>query len=79
LVLFLDDDIICGSHLLKHHGTAHTDPEPAVVHGSISVAPGTPPSVFKYAVETWYQRYYGHLDSQNGLKWPEDDYLISNS
>ena len=50
-----------------------------MVHGSISLAPGTPPSVLKYANETWYQEYYGHLESQNGLKWPDDVYLISNS
>jgi glycosyltransferase involved in cell wall biosynthesis/peptidoglycan/xylan/chitin deacetylase (PgdA/CDA1 family) len=79
LLLFLDDDIICGPHLLKQHVEAHAGPEPAVVYGSISVAPGTPPSVLKYANVTWYQNYYGHLNSQNGLKWPEDVYLISNS
>lgn len=79
LVLFLDDDIICGPHLLKQHVAAHADPEPAVAYGPISVAPGTPPSVYGYAVETWYQKYYGHIASQNGLKWPGDVYLISNS
>ena len=47
LILFLDDDIICGQHLLKQHVAAHADPEPAVVYGSISVAPETPPSVLK--------------------------------
>jgi glycosyltransferase involved in cell wall biosynthesis/peptidoglycan/xylan/chitin deacetylase (PgdA/CDA1 family) len=79
LLLFLDDDIICGPHLLKRHVGAHVEPEAIVAYGPISVAPETPPSILKYANETWYQKYYGHLDSQNGLKWPEDVYLISNS
>lgn len=79
LLLFLDDDIICRPHLLKQHVAAHTDPEPTFVYGSISLAPGTPPSVLKYANERWYEKYYGHIESQNGVKWPEDDYLISNS
>ncbi|MDR3673849.1 MAG: glycosyltransferase [Acidobacteriota bacterium] len=79
LLLFIDDDIICGPRLFTQHVAAHADLEPAVVYGSISVAPGTPPSVLKYATVTWYQEYYGHLESQMGLKWPEDVYLISNS
>jgi glycosyltransferase involved in cell wall biosynthesis/peptidoglycan/xylan/chitin deacetylase (PgdA/CDA1 family) len=79
LLLFLDDDVICGPRLLQRHVAAHTAPGPAVVYGRIFVASGTPASVYKCAVESWYQKYYGLLDSQNGLKWPGDDYLISNS
>jgi peptidoglycan/xylan/chitin deacetylase (PgdA/CDA1 family)/glycosyltransferase involved in cell wall biosynthesis len=79
LLLFLDDDIICGPHLLMQHVAAHADSEPAVVYGSISVAPDTPPSILKYANVTWYQDYYGRIESHKGLRWPEDVYLISNS
>jgi peptidoglycan/xylan/chitin deacetylase (PgdA/CDA1 family)/glycosyltransferase involved in cell wall biosynthesis len=79
LLLFIDDDIICGPHLFQQHIQAHADSEPAVVYGPISIAPGTPPSVLKYAIEVWYQQYYGRLDSQNGLRFPQDEYLISNS
>ena len=79
LLLFLDDDIICGPDLLQQHVRAHAEPEPAVVYGPISLAPGTPPSILKYAIGAWYRKYYGHLDAQGGLKWPQDDYLISNS
>jgi peptidoglycan/xylan/chitin deacetylase (PgdA/CDA1 family)/glycosyltransferase involved in cell wall biosynthesis len=79
LLLFIDDDNICGPHLLQQHVAAHAEPESVVVYGPISVAPGTPPSILKNATEAWYQKYYGRLDSQNGLKWPEDGYLIPNS
>jgi glycosyltransferase involved in cell wall biosynthesis/peptidoglycan/xylan/chitin deacetylase (PgdA/CDA1 family) len=78
-VLFLDDEIICGAHLLRQHVEAHAEPQPLVAFGPISIAPETPPSILKYATEVWYQKYYAHLNSQGGLKWPEDDYLISNS
>ena len=79
LILFVDDDIICGPHLLAQHLAAHAVAEPLVAYGPIAVAPGTPPSILKYGVELWYQRYYSHLDSHGGLQWPQDDYLISNS
>lgn len=79
LLLFVDDDITCGPSLLKLHIGAHQGLEPAVVFGPISLAPETPPSILKYAIEEWYKKYYGHLGAQNGLKWPQDDYLISNS
>ena len=79
LVLFLDDDIICGPNLLRQHLEAHADSAPAVVYGPISIAPDTPPSMLKFAIEEWYEKYYARLEAQNGLNWPGDDYLISNS
>jgi glycosyltransferase involved in cell wall biosynthesis/peptidoglycan/xylan/chitin deacetylase (PgdA/CDA1 family) len=79
LLLFIDDDILCSPSLLKMHVEAHGGLEAAVVYGPISLAPETPPSILKYAIEDWYKKYYGHLDAQNGVRWPQDDYLISNS
>jgi peptidoglycan/xylan/chitin deacetylase (PgdA/CDA1 family)/glycosyltransferase involved in cell wall biosynthesis len=79
VMLFLDDDIICGPDVLRQHVEAHLGIEPVVAYGAISLASGTPASVLKYANETWYKNYYGTLDSQGGLKWPKDVFLISNS
>jgi len=79
VLLFLDDDIICGPDVLRQHVEAHPDIEPVVAYGAISLAPGTPASVLKFANETWYKNYYGTLDSQGGLRWPKDVFLISNS
>jgi peptidoglycan/xylan/chitin deacetylase (PgdA/CDA1 family) len=79
LLLFVDDDIICGPDLFRKHVEAHLDSEPAVVYGPISIAPDTPPSVLRYANEAWFEQYYAHLELQNGLNLPQDDYLISNS
>ena len=79
LVLFVDDDIICTPDLIRRHVAGHTGPEPLVVHGSISIAPGTPASVLMYANAAWYKTYYDRLDAQASLHWPQDDFLISNS
>lgn len=79
VVLFLDDDIICGPNVLRQHVEAHIGPEPIVAYGTISLAPGAPNSLLKFANETWSKNYYNTLDSQAGLKWPKDDYMISNT
>jgi glycosyltransferase involved in cell wall biosynthesis/peptidoglycan/xylan/chitin deacetylase (PgdA/CDA1 family) len=79
LLLFIDDDIICGPGLLKQHVDAHNEPEPAVVYGSISLEAGSPASIMKHAIEAWYRDYYQRIESQGKLQWPRDDYLISNS
>jgi peptidoglycan/xylan/chitin deacetylase (PgdA/CDA1 family)/glycosyltransferase involved in cell wall biosynthesis len=78
-ILFIDDDIICGHGLFQRHLQAHGSGEPAVAYGPISLAEGTPSSVLKYAVDVWYRQYYGHIDAQGGLRFPQDEYLISNS
>ena len=79
LVLFIDDDILCSPALFRQHVEAHTDVEPTLVYGSISIASESPESALKYANQDWYRKYYENLDTQNGLKLPKDDYLISNS
>jgi peptidoglycan/xylan/chitin deacetylase (PgdA/CDA1 family)/glycosyltransferase involved in cell wall biosynthesis len=79
ILLFVDDDIVCGPNLFQRHLDAHADREPAVVHGSISIDPDTPLSVLKYTTQTWYEDYYGRLEAQEGLRLPEDNFLISNS
>jgi glycosyltransferase involved in cell wall biosynthesis/peptidoglycan/xylan/chitin deacetylase (PgdA/CDA1 family) len=78
-ILFIDDDILCGPNLFQQHLDAHAGSGPALVYGPISIAPGTPPSVLKYANEQWYREYYGKINQQNGVRLPQDDYLISNS
>jgi peptidoglycan/xylan/chitin deacetylase (PgdA/CDA1 family) len=79
LLLFVDDDIICGPHLFRWHVEAHSDSGPAVAFGPISMAPDAPPSVLKYENKVWFEDYYRRIEAQNGLNLPKDDYLISNS
>ena len=79
LILFLDDDIIASPGLLRQHVAAHTGPNPHVVHGSLYIAPETPSSLLRYANESWYRNYNARLDSQAGLNWPDETFLISNT
>lgn len=79
LLLFLDDDIVCEPDLFQRHLEAHSGAEPAVVYGTISIHPETPPSVMKFATQAWYREYYSQLAAQGGLRLPEDNFLISNS
>ncbi len=79
LVLFIDDDILCIPQLFRQHVEAHCDQKPTLVYGSLSVAPDSPESALKYANQDWYRKYYEKLNAQNGLRLPQDDYLISNS
>ena len=79
ILLFIDDDIICGPHLFRQHVEAHSHAEMAVTFGPISMAPDAPASVLKYANKIWFEDYYSHIAMQNGLNLPKDDYLISNS
>jgi peptidoglycan/xylan/chitin deacetylase (PgdA/CDA1 family)/glycosyltransferase involved in cell wall biosynthesis len=79
LILFVDDDIVCNPDLLRQHVAAHTGPDPVVAHGPIYVAPDSPASIVRYVNESWYRNYYGRIESQGGLKFPQDDYLASNT
>lgn len=79
IVLFIDDDIICEPDLFRLHVEAHAETAPAVVHGHISIAPDTPVSILRFATEAWYRDYYRTIDSQNGVRLPQDNFLISNS
>jgi glycosyltransferase involved in cell wall biosynthesis len=79
LVLFLDDDILCSPDVFKLHVEAHDGPGPVVAHGTILLAPGSPPSILTNANASWYQKHNARLARQGGLEWPDATYLISNS
>jgi len=79
LVIFVDDDIICNPDVFRRHVEAHSGQDPAVMHGSLLLAPGAPASILAYANESWYRKYNFNLDVQGGLKWPDATFLISNS
>ena len=79
VVLFIDDDILCGPGLFRQHAEAHADQAPSVAYGRLSMAPEAPLSVLKFANEAWFEQYYARIESQKGLKLPQNDYLISNS
>ena len=70
IVLFLDDDILCDSSLLREHLAARGDGERVVVFGPVRVAPESPPTL----AATWTRRRtddYGRwLTSEIEPRWP---------
>ena len=79
VILFLDDDIVCGDGLFQRHVDAHAERESSVVFGWLGIAPESPPAVRRFAHEEWYAAHFARIASQNELRLPQDDYLISNS
>lgn len=71
LILFLDDDLICPSHLLAAHSSAHTETGRRIVHGPIYVAPDSRPSLIRHVTESFYESYYRGLDPEMKLQFPE--------
>jgi peptidoglycan/xylan/chitin deacetylase (PgdA/CDA1 family)/GT2 family glycosyltransferase len=72
LILFLDDDLICGPDLFRKHCESHTDGQTRVVHGPIYIAPESVNTVIRYISERGYERYYDSLDPAMELRYPDD-------
>jgi glycosyltransferase involved in cell wall biosynthesis/peptidoglycan/xylan/chitin deacetylase (PgdA/CDA1 family) len=71
LVLFLDDDFLCVPDLLRQHVESHVDYESRVVHGAIYVARDSVQSIIRQVTERFYENYYGHLDPEMELHYPQ--------
>jgi peptidoglycan/xylan/chitin deacetylase (PgdA/CDA1 family)/glycosyltransferase involved in cell wall biosynthesis len=72
LVLFLDDDLICVPELLRLHCESHADGKPSVVHGPISIAPGSVNSVVRFHLERMYGDHYRSLSPTMEVCYPAD-------
>jgi peptidoglycan/xylan/chitin deacetylase (PgdA/CDA1 family)/GT2 family glycosyltransferase len=77
-LLFLDDDILCKSHLLNEHLAGHSSTAPTVVHGPIYVAPDSPRTIVARSTKAWYESYYSQF-STRPLNVLHDGFLISNA
>lgn len=70
LVLFLDDDLMGVSDLLRQHCAAHSGSEPQVVHGPIYVASESSETIPRYYFEIGYKDYYRSLNPNMELRYP---------
>ena len=79
LILFLDDDILCGPTLLREHAAAHVDTESRAVFGPVLVAPESQPSL----ATDWVIEYSAHWVERFGRKmepgWPYDAIVDANT
>ena len=55
VILFLDDDMICQSDILRHHALSHADGDDAVL-GHIPLDPASPSSLLSRDVAVWAER-----------------------
>jgi peptidoglycan/xylan/chitin deacetylase (PgdA/CDA1 family)/glycosyltransferase involved in cell wall biosynthesis len=72
LVLFLDDDLICSTGLLRQHCEAHSSSERQVIHGPIYVAPEGSQTIIRHVLENFYDTYYRSLDPNMELRYPDE-------
>ena len=79
LLLFLDDDILCDSRLVAEHVAGHRDAPSAVVHGRISLAPGSPNTLAARAADSWYASRHSTIISEGGLHAARDIFLNANT
>lgn len=71
LVLFLDDDLIAIPDLLRQHCEAHSGPELEIIHGPISVMPGSAKTIIRHITELFYSEYNRSLTADLELRYPE--------
>jgi glycosyltransferase involved in cell wall biosynthesis len=79
LVLFLDDDILCGPELLGLHLAAHEGRPRLLAHGPIFLAPESPDSLVAEGTKRWYEEYNRRILTGHGLDLPSETLLASNS
>src|SRR5262249_54967741 len=79
LVLFLDDDVLCDSTLLREHIAAHRDTEPRIVFGPLLVAHESPRTLATDWMQMCTDQYIGRITRQTGTRWPDDASVFANS
>ena len=77
IVIFIDDDIVCGAELVAAHYEAHAQAERAVVLGPVVLHPASPRGVLRDLVDEWADAEFRRLSSQGAS--PSDLKLCANS
>jgi GT2 family glycosyltransferase/peptidoglycan/xylan/chitin deacetylase (PgdA/CDA1 family) len=70
LALFLDDDTVCDSRLIREHLAAHRNGFPAVVLGPVRVAPESPQTLATDWLRTWSEDDSFQLTPRMEPRWP---------
>ncbi|WP_109488153.1 glycosyltransferase [Occallatibacter savannae] len=80
-VFFTDDDIRFTEQVLKHHLTVHErSTGPAMVRGSIFVAPESPQTLATDATRQWYEQHASVFNPEkNGVQLPQDFSIFANT
>jgi GT2 family glycosyltransferase len=81
IVLFNDDDIRFTPEVVRYHLEAHArNATPAMVRGSIRVAPESPSSLITEATRRWYEQHFADFrPEQTGARIPDDFLIFANT
>lgn len=79
VVLFLDDDIVCGPTLLREHAAAHDGRESRVVFGPVLVAADSPDSLATDWTRQDTTGWAAWFDRDKEPGWPYDAIVDANS
>ena len=79
IVLFLDDDILCGPFLLREHIAAHERVERRAVFGPVLVAPDSPPSLATELSRDDAAGWAARFERQTEPSWPHDALVDANT
>ncbi|HEV2054415.1 MAG TPA: glycosyltransferase [Methylomirabilota bacterium] len=79
IVLFLDDDILCGPTLLREHAAAHDGPESRMVFGQVLVAADSPDSLATDRTRQDTTGWVARVDRDKEPGWPYDAIVDANS
>lgn len=79
LLLFLDDDIVCDSGLLRAHAEAHRGVERRLAFGPVYVSPESPRALAAEMTRRRTDVYFRALSEGREVRWPEDAYCPPNA
>ena len=79
IVLFLDDDIVCGPTLLREHAAAHNGRESRMVFGPVLVAEDSPNSLATDWTRQDTTAWVARIDRDKEPGWPNDAIVDANS
>jgi peptidoglycan/xylan/chitin deacetylase (PgdA/CDA1 family)/GT2 family glycosyltransferase len=79
LVIFIDDDILCGPTLVAEHVAGHQGSDACVVLGPTLVADDSPASLVNDLEGPWRQEWVEELGDGSRPRWPEDFWLGHNT
>jgi peptidoglycan/xylan/chitin deacetylase (PgdA/CDA1 family)/glycosyltransferase involved in cell wall biosynthesis len=79
IVLFLDDDIVCGPTLLREHAAAHNGRETRMVFGPVLVAEDSPNSLATDWTRQDTTGWVAWFDRDKEPGWPYDAIVDTNS
>jgi GT2 family glycosyltransferase/peptidoglycan/xylan/chitin deacetylase (PgdA/CDA1 family) len=79
LIIFIDDDIDCGSTLVAEHVRAHDGAGDCVMLGPTLIAAKAPISLVGEQEAAWRRQWFEGLDQQRQPRWPVEFWVGHNT